>query len=566
LNKLDNGLNNENSRSKNFMKKNRNSIFFLILLTAIVSLITYYRILIQFDIGPVSDSVVFLSNALVFAGQGTGYSDLLRPPFFSFLISLIFRIGMVYTSTIFILDGVLFIFGVIGLFLLFKMKFNDLESFLGGLLYATFPIILIVLGIGLSDLPSLSFSIWAIYLSVLAVKKDSRFFILAFPFLMFAFLTRYNTALLIFPIFLFILMNRDKINFRNIIAGLTVSILIILPVLLFFYQKFGSIIYPFLNFASSSTSLISESTYYNPNIFFFLQNLPAYIGIQGFLILIIILGFVFYFIIKFMGKNRVNKNLFNDLSIDLPTKIKLILIIFLGVIFLASFGSIFYMASELLFFALAYLIYDVSKNKLNDMDIHLLFLAWFMAFFIFHSIFVIKDNRYFVLMAPPLAYFMILGLSEISKRIKVKIRNRNITFPIFALIFTSIILLSTASQIPHILEVNTDDVIFNEQLVLASQWFVNNESNYRNKNIYSDLWPNFSWYLKTNVKQVPVFKNNQTFHYGVGNSTFNQDDSNAFNNFLETNHADYYFSVYKLNLTSYTIIKRFGFITIYKKN
>ena len=127
--------------------------------------------------GPVSDSVVFLSNALVFAGQGIGYSDLLRPPFFSFLISLIFRLGIVYTSTIFVVDGVLFIFGVIGLFLLLKMKFNDLESFLGGLIYATFPIVLTVLGVGLSDLPSLSFSIWAIYFTVLAVKKDSKFFI-----------------------------------------------------------------------------------------------------------------------------------------------------------------------------------------------------------------------------------------------------------------------------------------------------------------------------------------------------------------------------------------------------
>ncbi len=87
------------------------------------------------------------------------------------------------------------------------------------------------------------------------------------------------------------------------------------------------------------------------------------------------------------------------------------------------------MVSELLFFAVAYLIYDVSKNKLDDMDIHILFLSWFMAFFIFHSIFVIKDNRYFVLMAPPVAYFMILGLSEISNRIKLKIRSRNITFP-----------------------------------------------------------------------------------------------------------------------------------------
>ncbi len=203
MNKLEN-LNNKNHNSKNFLKRHINSIIFLLLLTSIVSLITYYRILVQMEIGPISDSVVFLANALVFAGQGIGYSNLLFPPFFSFILSLFFRLGYVSASTIFAVDGVLFVFGVIGLFLLLKIRFNDLESFLGGLLYATFPIVLIILGLGLSDLASVSFSIWAIYFTVLAVKKDSRFFFLVFPFAMFAFLTRYNLGLLIFPILLFI--------------------------------------------------------------------------------------------------------------------------------------------------------------------------------------------------------------------------------------------------------------------------------------------------------------------------------------------------------------------------
>ncbi len=103
------------------------------------------------------------------------------------------------------------------------------------------------------------------------------------------------------------------------------------------------------------------------------------------------------------------------------------------------------MVNEVLFFVMSYLIYDLSRNlNLKDMDLHLMFLGWFMVFFIFNSIFVIKDNRYFVLMAPPVAYFMILGLSGISNKIKFKIKNRNIIFPVLAILLTSIILLSTA--------------------------------------------------------------------------------------------------------------------------
>ena len=73
-------------------------------------------------------------------------------------------------------------FGVIGMFMLLKIKFNDLESFLGGLLYATFPIILILLGFGFSDLASVSFSIWAIYFTILAVKRIQSIFIWQYHF------------------------------------------------------------------------------------------------------------------------------------------------------------------------------------------------------------------------------------------------------------------------------------------------------------------------------------------------------------------------------------------------
>ena len=88
------------------------------------------------------------------------------------------------------------------------------------------------------------------------------------------------------------------------------------------------------------------------------------------------------------------------------------------------------MVNELLFFFIAYLFYDLLRNlKIKYMDLHLMFFSWFMVFFIFNSIYIIKDSRYFVLMAPPVAYFMILGLSELSNKINLKIINRNSIFP-----------------------------------------------------------------------------------------------------------------------------------------
>ena len=197
---------------KNFLKKHVNSIIFLIILTVIVSLITYWRVLIQIDIGPLSDSVDFFANALVFAGQGMGYSDLIRPPFFSFITSIFVRMGYTSINTIFAVDGGFFVFGVIGLYLLLKIRFNDIESFLGSLIYATFPIVLAVVGIGFSDLASVSLTIWAFYFTIWLLEMIQDFFYLSFPFAMFAFLARYNSALIIFPIFLYIFINRDEIS------------------------------------------------------------------------------------------------------------------------------------------------------------------------------------------------------------------------------------------------------------------------------------------------------------------------------------------------------------------
>ena len=88
-----------------------------------------------------------------------------------------------------------------------------------------------------------------------------------------------------------------------------------------------------------------------------------------------------------------------------------------------------------------------------------MFLSWFMVFFIFSSVFVIKDDRYFLLMAPTVAYFITLVLSKISKTLNFKIRNINIVFPVIAIILTSIILLSTVNEIPNILTANNNEII-----------------------------------------------------------------------------------------------------------
>ena len=361
------------------------------------------------------------------------------------------------------------------------------------------------------------------------------------------------------------------------IIGVLVSLTVFIPVLIFYYQKFGNLLYPFISFASSTSNPLSpQNASYDPNLLFFLENLPYFTGIQGALIILIILVCIFIYAIvrirkNFRTKADVNyprKNLFQKLKLeDRNTKIKLTVSIFLLIVFLGTFGHIFYMISELLFFVSVYLFYDLLKTlEIKYLDMDVLFLGWFMVFFIFHSIFVIKDNRYFVIMAPPVAYFLLLGMSKISNKIQFKFKNRNLTFPLIAVIITLILILTTVSSLPIIHQANNETKVTNEKMEILSEWLINYDPDYKNKNVYSDVWPNFSWYLKTNVKMVPIFKDNITYVNGVKNYTFTQSDSIAFNSYLVKNNADYYISIRKgLNLTSYVPIKQFDNLIIYKK-
>ncbi len=544
----------------------------LILLTLVVSLIAYYRVKAQINLGPGWDAYDFLANALYFAGHGTGYMDLTRPPLMSFLVAIFFKLGYVSANAISILDGIFYILGVIGLYLFFKLRFNSIKSFLGAFLFATFPIVLTWLALGYTDIASTSLSIWALYFTVLAVKKNSKFFYLAFPFAMFAFLTRYPAAFIIFPMVLYILISGEYLQkLKNMTIGVFLAILTVVPVFLFYYLKFGNPLYPFINFMGSSSSTTAgalEHFAYNTDLFYYIINLIGYIGAVGVAaILVIAFGVIFllYKIFKLKNGKILNRMLVNTISAENKiTKLKLTLFVILTLIFVGTLGKIHYMMSEIVFFVWIYLAYSIlRKFKINGLDINLLFLSWFMAYFIFHSVYDVKVGRYFIPMAPAFAYFLILGLSKVTDRIKFKVRNENIMFCIFAVLLLVLAFSSTTSYLQSIpLQDDSNDVM------AASNWIMNYDPSYGNRTIYADFyWPYFSWYLKMNVTEMPIFKDGNIYYQELNHYNVSTQDSIAFNNKLHQNNVDYYFCIRKgVNLTGYKPVKQFGDLIIYEKN
>lgn len=549
------------------LPKNLNSAVLLISLIVIISIIVYYRVKVQLEIGPMWDTYDFLSNALLFAGKSSGYSDLNRPPLLPFLTSIFFRFGEVTEATIFALDGVFEVLGVIGLYFFLKLRFSEFISFLGALLFVTFPITLLFSGAGLTDIPSVSLSIWALYFTVLAVKKNSKFFYVSFLFVVLAFLTRYVAALIIFPVLFYMLINKECfVNVKDIIIGILISFLPFLPVLLFFNYAYGNAFYSFQSFfRTTGVKGLTSSFFYQPDVFFYIKHFFSYIGPGGFAIIsIILLGVLIYCVV---GKQDIKKDFkgnLSKLSINGGKKgISIFLILCL--IFIFSFSKVQFFVSEIIFFLICVVSYHLLKKlEMQFMDLNFLFLLWFMTFFIFHSIYTIKDDRYFVTMAVPVAYFLILGFDNISSRFEYEIKNINVSI-ILTLIIILLLLASTAVYIPNI---TNENVLSQEKVkytVSASNWLKEYDPDYENKIIYADYSAYFGWYLKMKVIPMPFFDKGKPQYYQP--KEYNADElSIIYNNELKKNNVEYYLSNKQgLNLTDYKILKQFGFVTIYKR-
>jgi len=547
------------------LKNQYSKWFFLILLILTVSIIAYYRVKLQIDLGAIIDTYDYLADAAVFAGKGIGFDDFNRPLFIPFLTSIFFLFGGLSVDPIMIVDGLLYIFGCVGLYLFLKTFFDPLTSFIGSLLFATFPIVITFAGTGVNDVSSVSVAIWAIYLTYMAVKKDSRLFLLSFPVAMIAFLTRYNMALLIFPIMFYILINKNEIKKpRNILIGISIALILTIPLLYFFNLKFGNPIYPFMDFFKTSGGAGSTEHFaYNPDPLYFIKNMPLYIGTASWgIVFFTLLGVV---VQQFRKHHLIDIKWTSDLK-NLFKNFKFIIMLFLLCVFLISFAKVHYMISEFIFFIICYLAYLVAANFSADTDRDLLFIVWFMAFFIFQSVYVAKDHRYFITMVVPLAYFLTWAFNWSVNELRVKFKDINITRGLFAILLTSMMLLSVSSQLQSIEEDNQNNKIFTQDVQKASQWLKSYDPDYHSKFIYADLWSYFGWFLQTKVGKMPIFRNNQTLYVGANDYNFTEQDKLAFNNELEKNKPDYYISVWpEVNFTSYQPIQKFGTVIIYQR-
>lgn len=546
----------------------------LTILILITGVLVAYLLKVQIKIGvPYWDVFNYLNNALHFANMGSNGVVNHLPPMIPVVTSLVFRMGYVSVDVIFIISGLIFILGVIGLYLLLKERFNPTKSLAGSLIFISLPVVMAWAVSGGIDLPGVVFSIWALYFLVIGLKKDSKFLFLVLPLLVVSLLTRYTAGLIVIPMIFYILANLNQVkeilHIKKVILGILIELGVLLAIFTYFILQLdtSALFGLFFDVVTSSSSGV-EDVAYNSNFLYFLQNSLNYISlgpVQGTYrqllnpsegipsILAYIIGIIsvigissyIYRVLSTEKEDDISRANLANLG-----KIIVILVLFMGLVL--SFYNKSLILSEILLLVLVYLLYRFMARGKFEMDsklaLDLMFISWFGAYFIFHGILPFKVDRYFITMAPAFTYFIILGLSQFIGELKPRIKGLNSKSGWVYLIVALICLSSaTATYIGH-----TPQKTFTVDISNASEWIKGYDPSYSSKVIGSDYPNAVTWYLHQDTTGAYLKNYNNTVEFA---------------NYLHENGVYYYFDSNKShpNLKGYRIIKTFGVVAIYEK-
>ena len=558
---------------------NRISLIIVILFAFIITFtLIYQNIIHQIGIGyPYIDIYLYLIEASRLFGIETGgykYINFL-PPFIPFLTSLLFRIGFVSEFSIFITTGIFYIFGILGMYYILKLRFNNYYSTFGAIFYGLFKINMKYVGNGLLDTAFIALMLWAIYFFILAMEKNQNYFYIAIPLAIISFFTKYPGGL-IFPLMLLYFMGKTRFFYnikkysKGLVKGAISGIITLIPFGAYFFIK--QIPLRFIHQAqeisstSSLTATGSDGKLVGNDLFFYIKIIEKIISFplwkiefRKIILLIAIIGLIIT--IYFVGKNLINS--FSEIKNskirlckwNVSSKLMYLIFSISLILILISFltaSLISFAISELLLFTGLYLCaysftkiflkYDnaeeISSTRYPYLLINIVMIGFFLSFLVFFSAHLIKQSRYSTSMAPGIVFLITLSIETLmikTKDIKIKKINLKQLIPIFIIL---VMLLSSINYINHL---KYDKNAADEKL--AVNYLKDKEGV-----IMSDRGPVYTFYLKKEVKLIR-----------------DMDQKNLDKELLD-NHAEYVTTFHQVNLTHYSPIKEFGNITIYKKN
>lgn len=491
------------------------------------------------------------------------------PPFIPFLTSLIFRAGFVSQTSIFISSGIFFFFGIMGIFYLFRLRFDNFYAFFGSFLYATLSVNIKWVANGTLDIAFVALMIWALYFFIQGMEKNQKYFYLAFPLAVLSFFTKYTGALIVGVMLLYFMSrtniaNNIKKYYKNIFAAITAGILTAIPFLAYFILN--NIPFGFLNQANevaseSSMGGAAASHEVHNNIFFYIKGMLFNISSTDYIIGIILLAVTIIGVIliayMFLDKFKESYAEIKDRSSNIykwnvPAKLMYALLIIAFVLVFASFftaGMIpFYLSELMLFLGLYILAYSLTKIIINTEKVDNIWLSTYpylafniamagllLVYFIFFTSHITKADRYFTSMAPGFIFLIVMSFEILFNRIK-SVKYKKIKY----IVTLTIMVLMLITSVSYIINIDDNPDAINE--MKAAQWIEDKDGI-----IYSNRGAIYTWLLQKEVKN-PRYMDNNTI--------LNQE--------LMDGNATYYISMGNRYLHDYKLIKEFGNVKILK--
>ena len=556
----------------------KNDFLYLFILTVFSILITYTLINFNQTLGIYcSDVFIYLSNALVFAGYESSILYLYLSPVICILTAILFKLGFLSEVSLYLVTGIFCIFANIGIYALLKNKFSSLLSLCGAFLFGSFSLTLLWWANGTLDVPAVALSIWTIIFIILAVDKDSKYYMMAFPFFVLAVFTRY-TALFLLPLILLyylskhdfftnfdlLIINRHEFSkklksylrsdeFRNILKSFAIAFVLVMlfSATILAYGSNLSFLTQSSTFASGSKGEVIDNAY-TTDTFFYLHDFPNFLysdyvsfdnvipilngsnPMSFFLIGLFAIGIIL-FGYKLINAKRKDESKFKHLVG--------ILFVVLLVISILSFKINSLITITIMLIDLVILFSYFRKIGI-DREIYstnIFMLAWFLVYFIFFTFLNIKVNRYIITVFPAFIYFVIYALNEIldlSKKFEFfEFKKQNILklIPLILIVFCIFSAFAFTSTVHY----NED---FNKNKLIAD-YLTEYDSDYMSKDVAVFKQRPYNWFLR--MYTIPI--------------TDDQLDS------LESSNITYYISDGNFNLSNYTMIYQKEGLYLYER-
>lgn len=517
----------------NFNIKDKKELLFI---TIISTILVIYYINFNANLGIYcSDVYVYLLNALYYSGTNIHSTrSIYLSPVVCYLTSLLFDLGYVDKVAIFIVTGILAIIGNIGLYLLLRLKFNNLLSLTGTIIYSTLALNLTWLANGSLDIPAASITIWIAYFAIIAIKDNPKYYAAVFPLLVIGFFTRYTVALVVPALALYYLYEKGieitKNDLKYIAIGLFFAIIICSVILWTTYSMGGgNLVFDKLVKGGVEGNLgSSNDNAYNPDFGYYLVNMGNFISSSNTTFMgktpylgnpTILAGFVFLILIV-GGALWVKRTKF-ELN---KSKICGTILCLIALLTFAQFSSTI---TIILTFIGLYLIGKDSEHKMG-----LTMLCWILVYLIFQSYYVVKVNRYIIPIFPALTYFIMVGVEEIN----AKITRKNI-IPIILIVLFLIQGFAFTLTFEDTNEFSAPEEMSDYIKANIENWSEIKIGNYNIRPYY--------WYLGLNSPGI---------------------ESSHPEKIIENNVSYYISNVKQNNLTNYTEIKQIDNLYLYKKN